>query len=214
MHPTLRNFLLSAVLIAIPVTGFVVAERYLLPSAPASTAQINNQQGLGDLSAYQVIVADTQKIADTGDLKAAEKRITDLETLWDQNATDLRKADAGAWSTVDAAADKAFSALRSGKPEISAVKQALVDLSQTLQAPVTAATAQPVQKIAGIVVTDETGRALPCEVLIGKLRDTLANSQPSASVADLQSKALERCNADDDAHANTFSAQALAQLKG
>ncbi|UFI06859.1 hypothetical protein [Roseibium aggregatum] len=214
MHPTLRNFLLSAVLIAIPVTGFVAAEKYLLPSAPTSTAQINTQQGLGDLSAYQVIVADTQKIADTGDLKAAEQRITDLETLWDQNATDLRKADAGAWTTVDAAADEAFSALRSGKPEISAVKQALANLSQTLQAPVAAATAQPVQKIAGIVVTDETGRALPCEVLIGKLRDTLANSQPSASVADLQSRALERCNADDDAHANAFTAQALAQLKG
>ena len=63
-------------------------------------------------------------------------------------------------------------------------------------------------------VTDESGRAIPCEDLIGQLRTAIGSTTPVAAVADLQTKALERYNADDDAHADAFSAQALALLNG
>ena len=205
------NLILSAILIAVPVTGFSLAEHFL---SPAASSEKTAPHGLGDLSAYRAIVADTQVIAARGDLGTAERRITDLETLWDDNAAALRKADHAAWNTVDAAADEAFSALRAGTPDKATVDAALANLLATLDAPVPAASGGPVQYVAGIPVTDDTGRALPCEELIGQLRTALSGQTPPAAVSDLQTRALERCNADDDVHANTFSAQALAQIKG
>ena len=201
MNATFRNLALSATLIAVPAAGFALAEMMISPATQTTAA--TQSPGLGDLSAYKTIVADTQTIAATGDLKAAERRITDLETLWDQNASALRQADRAAWNTVDAAADEAFSALRAGIPD-----QATVD------APVMAAASSPIQYVSGIAVTDESGRAIPCEDLIGQLRTAIGSTTPVAAVADLQTKALERCNADDDAHADAFSAQALALLNG
>lgn len=213
MNSPLRNFLLSAVLIAVPAGGFAMAETYILP--PAQTADAAPVlSGLGDLGAYKTIVADTQTIAATGDFAAAEQHITDFETLWDQNATALRRADKIAWNAVDAAADEAFSALRSGKPEKAAVDTALAKLSSTLDAPVPAAASGTIQYASGIAVTDESGRALPCEELIGQLRDAIGTTTPTAEVASLQTNALERCNADDDTHADAFSARAIALIKG
>jgi len=213
MNSPLRNLALSAILIAVPAGGFALAEMYFSPTAQTASAATASA-GLGDLSAYKDIVSDTQRIAATGDLVAAERRITDLEALWDDSAAALRQADRPAWNAVDAAADAAFSALRAGTPDQAAVDTALASLQSTLDAPVPLAATGPVQYVAGIAVTDESGRALPCEDLIGQLRDATANTVPSAEVADLQTKALERCNADDDAHANAFSAEALSQIKG
>lgn len=205
--------MLSATLIAVPVAGFVLVERALiLPPADRPAAQ--GVATLGDLSAYAAIVTDTQAIAATGDLVAAEKRITDLETLWDDNAQKLRAADPAAWGVVDAAADAAFKALRSAAPDAGAVKTTLAALQAALAAPVPTTTDQPIQRVQGFAVTDATGRPLPCEQLLGQLKDRLADKTATAAVADLQAKALERCNADDDARANAFSAQALAQLNG
>ncbi len=210
----MRNLLLSVALIALPVAGFTMVETMTHAAAPPQAqAQALAGSGLGDLSAYQVIVTDTQSIAQTGDLAAAEHRITDLETLWDENAARLRKADPAAWGAVDGAADQAFSALRARSPDPAAVQTALASLQQTLAAPVPAAQG-PVQQVAGIDVTDASGHPLPCEEMIGQLRSQLGNATAPPAVAALQSKALERCNADDDTHADAFSAQALALLKG
>lgn len=213
MTSPLRNLLLSAVLIAIPVTGFTLAESYLSSTKPAAAAA-TAPAGLGDLSAFKTIVADTQSIAATGDLKAAEHRITDFETLWDKKAAALRQADSSAWSAIDGAADGAFSALRASTPDRASVDAALTGLLAALKAPAPAAASGQVQRVSGIAVTDGSGRALPCEVLIGQVRDALGGKAPSAAVAELQTKALERCNADDDAHADAYSAQALALIKG
>lgn len=208
MAPVLRNLLLSAVLVAVPSGGFTLVEVLFLTAPAAVTLS-----PLGDLSAYSAIVAESRSIAAGGDLVAAEKRITDLETLWDKNEPTLRPADPAAWATVDDAADAAFKALRADAPDAAAVDAALTALQATLQAPLPAAASQPVQFVAGIAVTDATGHALPCESLIGQLQDRLSGKAAPAAVADLQAKALERCNADDDTRANAFSAQALAQVK-
>lgn len=212
MTPPLRNLLLSAVLIAVPATGFTMTEIFLLPSAPAATADAS--PGLGDLSAYAAIVSDTQTIAATGDLAAAEHRITDLETLWDRNASVLRHQDRAAWGAVDGAADDAFSALRARQPDPARVTATLAALQDTLANPVPSAAAGPVQQVSGIAVTDASGRPLPCEDLVGQLQDSLSTRTPSAQVADLLSRALERCTADDDARADAFAAQGLSLIQG
>lgn len=203
----MRNLLLSAALIAIPVAAFALVETNL-NSAPQ---QARSGPGLGDLSAYSTIVASTRTIAKSGDLAAAERRLTDLETLWDDNASSLRKADPAAWGAVDSAADQAFSALRTGKPDPANVNTVLANLQQVLAAPEPLTTG-PVQQVAGIDVTDASGHPLPCEEMIGQVRAKVAQGAVSPAVADFQSKAVERCNADDDAHADAFAAQALAQL--
>jgi len=202
----MRNLLLSAALIAIPVAGFALVET-AMPTHPSVSAAA----GLGDLSNYEQIVIDTQTIAQTGDLAGAQHRITDLETLWDNNAAALRKADPNAWSTVDDAADQTFKAMRAAKPDPAQIKSALNTLAATLADPVPE-TSGAVQMLAGIAVTDQTGHALPCEEMIKSVSDHLGGTQPPQAVADLQTKALERCNADDDSRADAFSAQALALL--
>jgi hypothetical protein len=213
MNSTLRSLALSATLIAVPAAGFALAEMFISPAAQTTSAAAQSPS-LGDLSAYKTIVADTQAIAASGDLAAAEHRITDLETLWDQNASALRQADRAAWNSVDAAADETFSALRARTPDPATVEAALSNLATTLDAPVPAAASGPIQYVSGIAVTNESGRAIPCEDLIGQVRTAIGTATPAAAVADMQAKALERCNADDDAHADAFSAQALALLKG
>ena len=57
---------------------------------------------------------------------------------------------------------------------------------------------------------------VPCEDMLKELRATLSKAAPSdadkATVADLQAKGIERCNADDDKRADDFFAQALKIL--
>ena len=49
--------------------------------------------------------------------------------------------------------------------------------------------------------------------MIGALRAKVGSATPAPAIAELQGKALERCNADDDRRADAFSAQALALAK-
>lgn len=74
----------------------------------------------------------------------------------------------------------------------------------------------PSHWVSGIAVTDDAGRALPCEVMLTALSDGMTTATLSdadmAAVTGFQTKALERCNADDDARADGFSAQALVIL--
>ncbi|AQS46804.1 hypothetical protein BMG03_02530 [Thioclava nitratireducens] len=205
----MRNLLLSAALIALPVASFSMVEMAMNTGGPGASAA--QAASLGDMSPYETIVSDTQMLAKKGEFTAAEKRITDLETLWDKNAAKLRKADPSAWGMIDGAADKAFAALRTKSPDSKTVMQSLNGLQTALADPVPSEVGA-VQKVAGIAVTDKTGHALPCEAMIGKVRDTLGGKTAPQAVSDLQAKALERCNADDDTRADAFSAQALAML--
>ncbi|MGQ0567834.1 MAG: hypothetical protein ACT4OK_22590 [Gemmobacter sp.] len=185
---------------------------------PSTQAAAATAAPLGDLAAFEMIATDIRTIAATGDLKAAEVRATDLEAAWDKDAERLRAADPGAWGAVDGAADGLFSALRSSTPDQGQVDAALTALDAALRDPVPQLASGGVVLVAGIAVTDDTGRALPCEVMLGTLRDGIAATPPApaiaAQVADFQAKALERCNADDDRNAHAFTAQALALVKG
>jgi hypothetical protein len=203
----MRNLFLSAALIALPAFGFVLIERHATP--PATVVVVS---GLGDLSAYLAIVDDTRAIAAKGDLAAAAKRITDLESLWDQNADALQAKDATAWGVIDGANDAVFQSLRAAAPDAAKVDAALAALQEALKGTATAA-GGGVQMVKGIAVSDANGHPLPCESMAKMVAAALATKSTPEAVA-LQAKALERCNADDDAHSDAFSAEALALLQG
>lgn len=209
----MRQFLLAAALIALPVGMFTGGEAWLVPSPPAASASVPSDP-LGDLSGYEAIVADTSKLVEAGDLTAAEKRITDFETKWDQAESTLRPKAPAAWGNVDAAADRAFAALRARNPAPEKARQALAALSATLTDPSGGGPSGGVRRVSGIAVTDANGHAIPCESMLTTLRMALTDgSIPAAgraTAADLQAKAIERCNADDDARADAFAGQALA----
>jgi hypothetical protein len=209
----MKQILLATALIALPVAGFTGYVMYLAPSAAvAGEAAVS----LGDMTPFKTIISDVQGMAGTGDFVAAEKRITDFETAWDDAQPTMRPLNTAAWSTVDDAADAALNALRAGTPAADEVTATLASLGAVLDNPTAGSDAAPVAAtlVNGIAVTDDTGHALPCEDMIGMVRDALPKvtlaAADAASVADLQTKATERCNADDDTRADGFSAQALA----
>ena len=160
-------------------------------------------------------MADTRTIAKSGDLPAAEKRITDFETEWDDAEATMRPKAPETWGDIDAAADDALSALRKPKPDPATVTETLAALSLALADPSgTGGAGGAVGMVSGIAVTDSNGHPIPCETMLTEVRKALASGSLDASkqaaATDFQGKATERCNADDDAHADAFSAQALA----
>lgn len=213
----MKQLLLATALIAVPVAGFTAFTMWHAPAAMASGTVA--QPSLGDLTPMLTIITDVQTIAATGDFAKAETRITDFETAWDDAAATMRPLNTDAWGTVDQAADSALDALRSGTPDAGNVTTSLATLMAALTDPSQAGAPTAIggaTQIAGIDVTDAAGRALPCETMLKLVADGLAQTiipaEMKTSATDFQTKALERCNADDDAHADEFSAQALAIL--
>ena len=215
----MKQILLATALIALPVAAFTTFQMFVAaPAAVAATTQAAPDP-LGDLSAMKKIVSDVETIAATGDFVAAEKRITDYETAWDVAAGNLSAMDSSAWGNVDQTSDEALGALRANPPVAAEVTATLAALAASLDAPANPpgqAPAAVVTMVSGIAVTDDAGRALPCEVMLKDVAAGLATTTiaaaDKASATDFQTKALERCNADDDSRADGFSAQALALL--
>jgi len=209
----MKQILLAALLIVVPVSVFSATELWL-SSGQKPPAGAGTSTPLGDLTEYQAIVSDTRTLVDAGKLSAAEHHATDFETKWDNAESSLRPKAPAAWGNVDAAADRVFAALRSPSPDAKTVKTRLTALSDRLSHPSDGGSKGGVQQVAGIAVTDANGHAIPCETLLGKLRSALANGAIGdadlAQAKSLQSRATERCNADDDVHSDQLSARALA----
>lgn len=210
----MKKLLLTVALLASPIatiSAFVAG-----PAQAAATLTV-----LGDLSSYSAIVTDVQSFAATGDFLAAEKRITDFETLWDNSAGAMRPLDTGYWGNIDDASDAALDALRASMPSAGVVNATVATLIAELDNPTLVAgtagadTAMLVAPAApsAVVITDANGRALPCEEVLGTLRTALEtatlNAADQASVDALQARGTERCNADDDKRADDFFGQAL-----
>ena len=169
---------------------------------------------LGDLSGYQTIVSDTQQLVDAGDLAAAETRITDFETKWDDAESTLRPKAPAAWGNVDAAADNVFAALRARNPTRRG-EEALAALSDVLADPAGARRRRAAWSVSPAspspTPTATRSPASRCWPSCARaLSDGSVSREQQAKAADLQAKATERCNADDDTHADAFAAQALA----
>lgn len=213
----MKQIFLALVLIAFPVAAFTAVEMWLFADSPVEMDS-GDSGSLGDLSAYKEIVNDTRHLSDSGKFSAAEQRITDFETKWDDAESGMRPKAPAAWGNVDAAADAAFTALRRSNPVPEKVKDALDDLSAVLNEPLSRGNATDgVKQVSGVAVTDPNGHAIPCEAMLSDLRAALSNGSISpankAKANNLEARAVERCNADDDKRADAFAAKALALIK-
>ena len=206
----MKQILLVLLLTAVPVAAFTGFQIYVVPHQ----VQAAEVKSLGDLTAMIAIITDVKAIAATGDFAKAKTRITDFETAWDDAEPTLHPLNPEAWGVVDSAADHALKALRAGTPDDVTVTASLLELSAALANPVASAGGGTVSKVSGIEVTDANGHPIPCETMLKSLRDAIAAGKPAAdkvaAATDFVTKATERCNADDDIHADEFSAQGLA----
>lgn len=70
--------------------------------------------------------------------------------------------------------------------------------------------------LAGLHIPSAWAAATPCETMLNDLRAAEAtaklNASDKAKVAELETKGIERCNADDDERADDFFAQAMKVL--
>jgi hypothetical protein len=210
----MKQILLASALVLAPV-GLFAGFQIVAPYTAAATMPSFSEE----MSAFGTIIAETQKTAATGDFNAAEKRATDFETAWDNAEEKLRPLDKNAWGNIDEAADKAFRALRKSTPDAQSIDEALTALAAVLATggqPVdgTEKTPTGMSKVSGIAVTDDNGHPIPCEVMLNSLSNAIAANKFSVASLEganaLRTKALERCNADDDMHADEFTAEALA----
>ena len=125
----MKRLILASFLATTTVTGSVAA----ITAVTAGHALAAGP--LGDLSSLQAIVTDVQSIAKSGDFAKAQTRITDFETLWDQDEETMKPMNKKAWHHVDDAADAALKALRTKKPDATEVDTTLSALAATLDNP-------------------------------------------------------------------------------
>ena len=125
----MKQLLLAAALIAVPVAGFTGFQVY---EARANVTANAPAASLGDLTSFASIITDVQGIAAKGDLAAAKTRIKDFEIAWDGAEAGLKPMDPTHWGMIDEAADGAFTAIREKTPDPAAVNETLAALQATL----------------------------------------------------------------------------------
>lgn len=113
------------------VTAFAVSLPALavVPGTPSAAVTV---AALGDLAAFRSIATDTLTLADKGQIAAAQKRGTDLETAWDEAEDKLKPTDPTRWRVVDKAIDHVLNELRSAQPKQPGISAALKDLLTTM----------------------------------------------------------------------------------
>jgi len=147
--PAFTHPALAASLIALSVitAGCSKPSQAQTPAAPVAQAQTDNQNPsaaipathgtaskLGDLSAFQNIALDVQKLVTQNSLAAAKTRIKDLEISWDEAEAGLKPRSASDWHTLDDAIDHALSALRADTPDQAECQKTMNALLQTFDA--------------------------------------------------------------------------------
>lgn len=119
--------------LARPSTLLVVAALICTPTLilPTRAAPLSQKQfaALGDLTPFQNITNDALALATKGDIAAAQKRGTDLETAWDEAEDKLKPTDPSRWRVVDKAIDRVLAELRAASPKQASVVAALRDLA-------------------------------------------------------------------------------------
>lgn len=101
-------------------------------SAKAVGIEADATSPLGDLRPFAVIVDDVAAKVRAGDMAGGTKRIKDLEVAWDNAEAAIKPASPDDWHTMDAAIDKALTAIRAGQPSSSDVTAALTNLQTVI----------------------------------------------------------------------------------
>ena len=124
MKKQLSTVLLVVSSLTVAQGSAIAATKTTKPAA--ATAKV--KAPLGDISKFRTIAADTLAFAKAGDLKKAEKRITDMETKWDVYANKLKSKDKVRWTQLDLALDRVLKELRASKPNATTAVPALQEM--------------------------------------------------------------------------------------
>ncbi len=117
-----------------PHTAFSAQEE---AAGGAPVEQLTPQQATAnfpaaDLANFETIAQDTLDLVAAGDQAAAQARITDLETAWDEAQPRLEPLDETAWTFFDSEIDDVLSAMRAGTPDPATDRAALTALTTSL----------------------------------------------------------------------------------
>ncbi|TQK70345.1 hypothetical protein [Nocardioides sp. SLBN-35] len=122
-----------------PHVSALDAEEGKAPSCaagPISAGEAHTRAGTAfpaaTTSSYRTIVEDTRQLVASGDQGGATKRITDLETAWDNDQADLQPADCAAWNVLDHQIDDVLTSVRASHPKASAEESTMDTLLTTL----------------------------------------------------------------------------------
>ncbi|MFE9804247.1 hypothetical protein ACFYP6_36335 [Streptomyces goshikiensis] len=103
-----------------PVTSHISPQEATSPFPPAQVAR------------FRTITADTLAKVNAGDQQAATRRVTDLETAWDDDQSTLEPKSEKAWSFLDGEIDQVLKAVRAPHPdkatELGALNRLLTSL--------------------------------------------------------------------------------------
>jgi uncharacterized membrane-anchored protein len=112
-----------------------ISDEEASPTAPAVTlapGQLTAHFPASDVAKFRAIVQATLAKVQAGDQGGAKARITNLETAWDDNESNLKPMDKDAWGVIDRQIDSALKAVRTRNPdpatETHALNQLLTDL--------------------------------------------------------------------------------------
>ena len=130
----MKFFKSSFVFSAAALTATAMFFGYLAPTAMGITegAHAATASKLGSLTPFRTIATDVSTLVSKGDLVAARKRVTDLESAWDGAEAGIKPRSAADWHLVDKSLDKLYSTIRENKPDVTACKQALLDVFSTM----------------------------------------------------------------------------------
>lgn len=116
-----------------PHTAFSAQEEAASgPVEQLTPAQATANLPAADLTALETIAQDTLDLVAAGDQAAAQARITDLETAWDDAQPRLEPLDESAWTFFDSEIDDVLSAVRADTPDPATERAALTALTTSL----------------------------------------------------------------------------------
>jgi hypothetical protein len=123
----MKKQLIAITLLLSPLT-FAGTGAFAATAPKKAAAPAKAKPPLGDISKFRTITADTLAFAKAGDLKKAEKRITDMETKWDAYENPLKAKNKADWTLLDTALDRVLKELRAKKPNAATSVTALQDM--------------------------------------------------------------------------------------
>ena len=113
-----------------------ISEEEASPTAPAMTlapGQLTAHFPASDVAKFRAIVQATLAKVQTGDQSGAKARITNLETAWDDNESNLKPMDKDAWGVIDRQIDSALKAVRTRNPDPATETHTLNELLTDLR---------------------------------------------------------------------------------
>jgi uncharacterized membrane-anchored protein len=103
------------------------------PAVPLAPGQLTAHFPASDVAKFRAITQATLAKVQAGDQSGAKARITNLETAWDDNESNLKPMDKDAWGVIDRQIDSALKAVRTRNPDPATETHTLNELLTDLR---------------------------------------------------------------------------------